>query len=296
MPADRPARWRPVDRGALFAGATLRLHDNACCRTDAGLSPETEPLEFHELVFPRSGLWVRHTRRHTLAVDSYHAHLFARGDTHRVSHPEGCGDRNTGLVLSRALVDELDPGGAAFEVPMVALDDRTYARHHRLVRDARAGFVDALELEERALTLARDVLHRARRDAGGRAEPAPARDGRTRRAHVELAHEARALLAARFREAMSLDELAAALDVSVFHLCRVFRAEIGATLHAYRVSLRVREALRWLADPELTLHDVAARSGFADRTQLHRAVRRALGRAPGELRARDAEQGMPRPG
>ncbi len=268
-----------VARGALFCGAALAIHDNVCRRTDPRVSDETRPLEYDEIVFPRSGVWMRHRGRERLLVDSCRAHLFARGESHRVSHPGGCGDRNTGIVPSERILAELDPRAherGAFATPFVPVDERTYAEHCALVDGVLRGVLDALEVEERALRLVARVLDAAR----GAAELAPSRNPRRR----ELAHAARALLATRFAEPLGLGELAAALDVSVHHLCRVFRAELGTTLHGYRRSLRVRAALRLLPDPALSLYDVAARTGFSDRTQLHRAFRQVLGEPPSAFR------------
>ncbi|MFG0316794.1 MAG: helix-turn-helix transcriptional regulator, partial [Planctomycetota bacterium JB042] len=135
-----------------------------------------------------------------------------------------------------------------------------------------------LEVEERALALAAGVVRRA--------EGEPARAIGRSRAHRELAHAARVELAARFRERLGLADLAAPLGVSVFHLCRVFKEEFGAPLHAFRRSLRVRAALRELFVPGRTLYDVAEAAGFSDRTQLHRAFRRTLGVSPSALRRR----------
>lgn len=289
-PADTP----PVARGELFRGTALRVHDNVCRRTDPHVSEETRPLEFHEVVFPRSGVWVRHRGRRAIVIDPYRVHLFARGDVHRVSHPGRCGDRNTGLVLTDETLRELDPRAAerGFETLAAPIGERLYAEHCALVDGLHGGALDPLEAEERALRLAAAALASAREPRC----PQPPRSDAQRRRHRDLAHAAQRLLATRYRERLGLGEVAAELDASVHHLCRVFRAELGTSLHAYRRSLRVRAALRLLPDPTLTLYDVAERAGFSDRTQLTRALCRSLGEAPTAYRGRlGREQGMPRP-
>lgn len=276
----------PVARGLLLRGAALCVHDNACRRSDPRLSPETRPLEFHEVVLPRSGAWVRHLGRREVVVDACRAHFFSRGQSHRVSHPGGCGDRNTGLVLTDATLEELDPRALERGFPALAapLGERAYAEHCALVDGLARGTVDPDEGEERALALAAAALASARRAGGERLRRGDRRSAARRRRDRELAHGAQRLLAERFRERLGLVELARLLGVSVHHLCRVFRAETGATLHAHRRSLRVRAALRLLPDPALTLYEVAEHAGFADRTQLTRAFVRVLGEAPTALR------------
>ena len=53
-------------------------------------------------------------------------------------------------------------------------------------------------------------------------------------------------LGRRFAQPLTLSEIAAALGVSPFHLCRTFRRVSGMTLHAYRNELRLRSALEQL--------------------------------------------------
>lgn len=286
----RPARTapQPVTRGALLCGAGIEVRDNLCCRKEPGLSEETRPLEFHEIVFPRNGVWIRHRgRRDELVVDACRAHLFARGESHRVSHPAGCGDRNTGFVPTDATLFEIDPRAfeRGFALPAVPIDALTYAEHCALVEGLLRRHVDALEGEERALRLVETVLAGARVRRRAR-HGSPRRSARQRRAHAELAHAAQRVLATAFRERLGLGGIAAALGVSVYHLCRVFRAEHGTSLHAYRRSLRVRAALRALCDPSATLYDIAETAGFSDRTQLSRALRQTLGQPPSAFRER----------
>ncbi len=286
----------PVDRGRLFVGASLAVHDNVCKRTDPRVSDETRPLEFDEIVFARAGVWVRHRQHEELVVDATVAHLFAHGEVHRVSHPERCGDRNTGLVLSRDTLAAIAPRAVergSFDIPALPIDTRMYAEHCALVDGLRNRTWDALEAEERALHLAAAVITAAERR---RTRPAPRHDERARR-HRALTRAALELLAVRFREPLELADLAALLDVSVFHLCRVFRATTGMSLHEQRRSLRVRAALRLLPDGDLTLYDITAATGFTDRTQLTRAFQRELGEAPTAWRRRvalDREQESPR--
>ena len=70
----------------------------------------------------------------------------------------------------------------------------------------------------------------------------------TRAAHREIVDQTKELLAARFRERLTMGEIAAAIGVSRFHLSRVFRSSTGFSLHGYRNQLRLRAALERIAD------------------------------------------------
>jgi len=93
----------------------------------------------------------------------------------------------------------------------------------------------------------------------------------------------RDLLVARVAENVRLDELAAAADMSRFHLIRLFRRRYGVTPFAYQRNLRVeraRDALRY----GQSLADAAAGLGFADQSHLGRAFRAVMGATPGQYR------------
>ena len=70
-----------------------------------------------------------------------------------------------------------------------------------------------------------------------------------------------------------------------FHLAHRFRARTGLSLHAYRTHLRLREALRRIAEPETSLTDLALDLGFASHSHFTDSFRRTFGRPPSAVRA-----------
>lgn len=282
----------PVDRRTVFRSRLVEIRDNICARDRSGPSPPTAPLPFHEVCLPRRGVWIRHLHGRDLPVESSTAHLLNRGEVHRVSHPSGCGDRNTGLLVADGVLTELavevDPAAAErperpFDRTHAPLDRRTWARHAALLAGARRATADrAIEIEERALELVARVLRSGRRPAS------PDPSSRTRRRHRELAGQARTVLAAHHAEPLSLASVAEAVGVSPWHLARVFRRETGSSIHGALVEFRLRAALERLVEGDEPLADVAARCGFADRTCLSRAFRRAFGAPPSQIRRADA--------
>ena len=164
------------------------------------------------------------------------------------------------------------PVGAVpvFREPAVndPLGARLFAEAHRLLESGR----DLLGGEE---CLHRAYGHLLARHAGidaaalGR-EPGPA-------ARV------RAAIEERFAEPLHLSDLAAIARLSLHHLIRVFRAEIGLTPHAYLVDVRIRRA-RMLLKSGTSPADAAALVGFADQAHLTRAFKARLGVSPGAYR------------
>ncbi|OLU15149.1 AraC family transcriptional regulator [Pseudomonas sp. PA1(2017)] len=97
---------------------------------------------------------------------------------------------------------------------------------------------------------------------------------------VSLAKE---LLAARLGEPPSLEELAAAVNLSPFHFARVFRRATGLPPHAWLQQRRLEQARALLRDGCAPL-GVALQLGFADQSHLTRQFKQVYGVGPGEYR------------
>lgn len=283
---DRPQRQAPVERGLLFKSALVDIRDNRCNRVDSELSRETAPMPFHEIVLGRVGMWCRHVGRRAIPVDARHVHLFTAGDSHRVSHPIGCGDRNTGIAVEpRTLVsiaryvDDSATVESPFAQKHMTTNHRVIAAHRVLIAATRATAACVLEplaVEELALRLVERVLR-------GHSRTVPHPESLTHRQH-ELVECARAALHKDFATRLSLQEVADEVGCSAFHLSRIFADATGSSLMKYRVTLRLGTAIGMIVDSTRPLVDIAAATGFADRSHLTRLLRRELGLSPRCLR------------
>jgi AraC-like DNA-binding protein len=93
--------------------------------------------------------------------------------------------------------------------------------------------------------------------------------------------EAREYLDEHANENVSLVALARKAGLSTYHLCRVFRRDVGLTPHVYLEQARVRRA-KVLLREGLTIATAAAEAGFFDQAHLTRQFKRTLGVTPGE--------------
>lgn len=90
---------------------------------------------------------------------------------------------------------------------------------------------------------------------------------------------------AHFAEDLALADIAAAAQVSPFHLARLFKQATGRTPHQYLIEVRVESARALLtAGANRSLAEVAEAVGFADQSHLTRHMKRLLGVTPGGLR------------
>ena len=68
------------------------------------------------------------------------------------------------------------------------------------------------------------------------------------------------------------------------HFLRMFRAATGYPPHNYLLNLRVERARELLANPTLSLTDIALECGFSSHSHLSRVFRQVLGATPSEYR------------
>lgn len=133
---------------------------------------------------------------------------------------------------------------------------------------------DALEQQSRLATCLRLMFEHMESPPRG-----AAKDGR---AAVRRTEE---YLRERFRETVTLDELATVSGLSRFHLLRSFATYTGLPPHAYQIRLRIAHAMKLLRSG-LPPSAVGGLVGFADQSHLARHFRRVMRMTPGEYAPR----------
>lgn len=91
------------------------------------------------------------------------------------------------------------------------------------------------------------------------------------------------MLRERFRESVSLRDLAAELSLHPTYLARAFRACHGCSVADYIHSLRAAEAMRLVMSGRMSVGEAAHHAGFADHAHCTRIVARKLGVPPRAL-------------
>jgi len=88
-----------------------------------------------------------------------------------------------------------------------------------------------------------------------------------------------ALIDARFTEELSISEIAAAVEISPYHLMRQFRRHVGIPMHALQNQLRVGLGRRLLRDG-MPASEVALEVGFADQSHFSKRFKELVGAPP----------------
>lgn len=84
----------------------------------------------------------------------------------------------------------------------------------------------------------------------------------------------------------SVDELADRLGVTSRHLARLFQKHIGASPLQTASTIRLQRAKRLLDETDLSMSEVASRSGFNSLRRFNSAFHELYDRAPSEMRKR----------
>jgi AraC-like DNA-binding protein len=287
---EQDPRLTEIER-VVHAGERVRIGAFRC-PVDHPLFADSGPIQNDIFVFPRTRVRIRHEGGSAFAGDTHTVALYNRGQRYRREALDARGDECDWFAVARELVLDvavaLDPSAAdrperPFAFSHGPSDARTYLLQRRLFARLDSGeWVEPLEVEETTLRLLGRVLAQARSAWQGRSRP-PTPPGHGER---DLAEHAGRILAARFRDPITLSEVAGMLRVSHVHLCRAFRRATGTTLHAYREQLRLRAALEALEAPRAELTELALDLGYSSHSHFTAAFRRAFGVTPSQVRGR----------
>jgi two-component system response regulator YesN len=94
---------------------------------------------------------------------------------------------------------------------------------------------------------------------------------------------ARQYLAEHYTHPITLEEIAAAVGVSAFHLSHVFSEESEFSLFAYLTALRLEKARELLQAGGHNVSEVAAAVGYESSNYFSKVFRKHFGRPPSEF-------------
>ena len=279
----------PLDR-VLYGDDVVTIGLFDCPRSHPRFH-DSGPASGDLLVFPRQAVEIEHPSREPIIAEPRVVTLYNHSQRYRRRPLSDYGDQSLWLRFDRAaVIDSMIDVGAThpalerspFQWTHRRCDSSTYLEARALLRQLRQGpAADALAIQERAFALLRATL-------SGHSPPSrdvTARRPETRRRQRRLAARCKALLAQRFREPLTLSDIASELATTPFHLSRVFSQFEGQTLHACLMDLRLRAAVDSMIDaPDVRLTDIAIDHGFATPSHFSHRFRKHFGNTPAAFR------------
>jgi AraC-like DNA-binding protein len=274
----------------LFRSPLAGVTDFRCSRVEPKRLLDEEAMGRPVVLFPRRGTFFRHGPEHARFVDPNDVIFFNPREPFRISYPGSAGDDSTMFSIEPVVLREIlaahgsplaDAAEVRFPVQQTLSSPDLFLAHERLFREACGG-AGVLPIEEGVLRLVGQVV--AGTSTGSSPRPGRVR-AQTLRAHRECAENVKAILAARFREQLTLSDLSRAAGASPYHLCRLFTREVGTSVHRYLNRLRLRDALRRLPDIGDNIVELALDLGYSSHSHFTDAFRREFGMTPTAFRA-----------
>lgn len=89
---------------------------------------------------------------------------------------------------------------------------------------------------------------------------------------------------ANLSDQLQLSTLAEVADTNLYHFARAFKATVGESPHQYVLRRRIEQAKQLLRDPQISVIEASARTGFVDQSHFSKVFRRLVGTAPTRYR------------
>ncbi|MDX1624423.1 MAG: helix-turn-helix transcriptional regulator [Gemmatimonadota bacterium] len=266
---------------------TLHRHDGVTiqvwrCRGHGSEEEKGALCREHTFAFPLRGAFRAHVGTRKGAATPGTGFYLRRGQEYRTSHPVQGGDGGVVFRIGESRLEEilreLDRPRPEPVVETI-LPTRSALRLRRLLATARTDPDPSLDLEESVLLLVGRMVAAGRSSGRGRAVR---RD--TERARRRAVTRVLEICAERFREPLSLEEIAREAAYSRYHLSRIFKRRTGTTIHRHLNRLRLGAALE---HPDALGHlgRLALELGFSSHSHFTNAFRREFGAPPSRVLA-----------
>jgi AraC family transcriptional regulator len=277
LPNERHTDGLPA-LGRLFT--SLIMHISAYSAPNSRGAVSEHELRSHTILLPLSG--VRHVEGGGQAglADASTILLLNADVKYRFTELQGSGEKGHVIVLRPDILFRILGPGTDLSRPFPALCVPVAPRNFLLKqllmeylergRSYASADVEALVLQFLTRSLARSDSW-PRRSAALDA---------TTESHRDCVDKVRILLNEGISDPVRLKDLSDAVGVSPFHLCRIFKAHTGLSIHRYLNQIRLRAALERVAEPSINLMNLALDLGFSSHSHFSFLFGREFGLSP----------------
>jgi AraC family transcriptional regulator len=250
----------------------------------------TKPMGYPLIVFPRTCVRITHAGKEPVVTDPNVVMFYNAGQEYRRDKLSERGDFCEWFLFDLQVLEEAikpysphprkDPN-RPFSWTHGPSDPSSYLLQRKVVEHIQSrAEPDPLFVEESLLDVLDKILENAYHARNG--DTAKSSNRRTNQ--VAITNAVKSLLATRFRENLSLDQIAQEVNYSPYHLSRVFRRQTGFTIHQYLNQIRLRTALEYLCQDNSDLTRLALTLGYSSHSHFTQAFRRNFGAPPSEVR------------
>jgi AraC-like DNA-binding protein len=276
----------------LFESPLLRVVDIRWRPVD-GVATEWFQSPTPEITVQRRGMFLKRQSGRDVACDPGTLAFFNANEPYRMRHPVKVPCACTALLpaaeVLESIVSEARMQLGSREDELLCVESGPCADHVAALHGALYAAVrrdqptDPLAIEETGLRLVRQAVHDALHFNGRARRRGPVRLA-TERSHASTVDAVRELLSTRFRDRLTLGEIARAVHCAPTHLCEIFKRHTGTTIHRYLTRLRLAAALETIADATMPLSQLAVDLGFSSHSHVTTSFRREFGVQPSRLR------------
>ncbi len=273
----------------VFQRGGVALCSFRCPADHERWSRENQIQDGHNVAFPKAWVEIEPAGIPAFVADPNQVVYYNYGDCFRRRLVRDEGDAANVLlfdsdIVTRALAaydsSVVERPQTPFRYRNGPVSPALYLRQHQLFEYAHKPRADPAQVEEKALGILDEVLVSTYRARAGR------RPRTSNERHRDRVETIKQFLSTRFAEPIGLEEIAAEVELSVYHMCRIFRRETGLPVYRYLRRLRLRTALEWLVDSDRPLAELALDAGFAHQSHFTEAFRQEFGMPPGALRSK----------
>lgn len=276
---------QPLDT-IVFETPLVRAARFRCSARDPRFR-DSGPANNCAVVFPRTAVWIQYSGSRSFVADPSLATIYNPGQEYTRRPISGDGDRcewfGVSPMLALDIATRADPHASdryerPFAAEQVSVDRSLYLRQRELFKRLENRSIDQLEAEESIIDIVSSVIAGTMQKA--------LRKPSDNESQMDLVQRAKSSLLVNLFGIQGLDDLASELNVSAYHLCRVFRKHTGRTLHEFKTDLRLRTSLELLVANRADLSRLALDCGFSSHSHFTAAMRARFGFTPSALRER----------
>lgn len=248
---------------------------------------DVEQTVYPEIVIPRVGSYLRSDDNGEVLLNRTTLGFFEANKPYQIRHFRAAPDITTVIAITdttslhSALGFQLPPG-RTFARSAIRMPADIMLAHRAMFKELASGADGLLAAEEIATGIVLRSLSANISNQQELARPGNRSQGLSDQfAYAEAVIE---LLSTSFGSRVTLEQIANAIGLSTFHLCRVFQAATKHTIHQHLLSVRLEAAATELLNGRKSVTEIAHAVGFSSHSHLTAMFRKRFGVPPSHLR------------